>query len=691
MTFPQKHEDQPVAPALSRGSRQEESHATPLVSDPEDVETAIANLELDRAGLDARHDSSVDRFQGIIDLGTPAPSNPTPLGPPGLRDATKPNITESVDPERKFLREERPLDPITRPAIRPDRPDLGIPEPSSLAAPVSSASTESGDSFEPSDNLKHLVTDRHFIKWRSWARDKKILTDKHENILKAAPFRLHEARRKSFPSPSGTSLTIVAPSLDHPLPEYAISGRKSLPSPPDAYFTAVASIPDPPPRDVPPGTKSFPSRAPEASSATMAPIPTPLPPKYVAPRRRSLISTPEAPFTTVAPISDPRPMHVPPGTKSFPSPPEVSSAAAALIPDPLPPKYAPRGVSGSIPAMGEAEAFASHPIFPSASSPRDAVPPENTALGAPKSASMVGKITALASRPRLDAPPPRRHDDPTLPTLPPHSLDASPPPRRHDYPTSPPDRLDAQPPRRHDNPTLLTLPPRSLDASPPPRCHDYPTLPPRSIDTWDIPPESIDTSDIPPSAFCPFRKTFSCDITALPTEFTSHPARLAIVRLLELEPDNTNQLWCRRSVYTEENFEQWVEWSSPSKTHRDQRPRMKDLDKETLLKAPDLLAADKKILEDAWVEYRPYLLDKIQQALSVGCDWKRVLQRLNLAFSDSDHGYPRLKQYTEQALQDNVLIKYPLLHADVLIYHLDMSYSEKGTRNPNSTRWDHRP
>ena len=216
-------------------------------------------------------------------------------------------------------------------------------------------------------------------------------------------------------------------------------------------------------------------------------------------------------------------------------------------------------------------------------------------------------------------------------------------------------------------------------------------MPPRSIDTWDIPPESIDTSDIPPSAFCPFRKTFSCDITALPTEFTSHPARLAIVRLLELEPDNTNQLWCRRSVYTEENFEQWVEWSSPSKTHRDQRPCMKDLDKETLLKAPDLLAADKKILEDAWVEYRPYLLDKIQQALSVGCDWKRVLQRLNLAFSDSDHGYPRLKQYTEQALQDNVLIKYPLLHADVLIYHLDMSYSEKGTRNPNSTRWDHRP
>ena len=115
MTLPQKHEDQPVAPALSRGSRQEESHATSLVSDPEDVETAIANLDIDRAALDERHDPPADRSQGAIDLGTPALSNPTPLGPPELRDATKTNITESVDPETKFLRGERPLDPITRP------------------------------------------------------------------------------------------------------------------------------------------------------------------------------------------------------------------------------------------------------------------------------------------------------------------------------------------------------------------------------------------------------------------------------------------------------------------------------------------------------------------------------------------------------------------------------------------------
>ena len=463
-----------------------------------------------------------------------------PPSPPGSSNPS--DDTESVDPETKFLREARPQNPTTRPVIRPDRLDLGLGtrEPSSLAAPVSYASSESGDSFELSDTLRLVLIGRHFVKWQLWARNKKISAAKYEQIMeatRAAPDRLREAQRKSLSSLSETSPTTVAPYPDPPMPEYA------------------------------------------------------------APDRRSLISPPEAPFTTVAPISDQPPKCVAPGTKSFPSPPEASSAAVARISDFLPPEYAPPGISGRVPSMGEAGAFASRPISPFASSPRDAVPPEN-----------------------------------------------------------------------------------------------YPPSPPRSIATSDIPPETIASSDIPPSApadLWPYRKTFSCDIKALPAEFTSHSARREIESLLTLEPDNTNQLWCRRSVYTEENFEQWVEWSSPSKTHRDQRSCMKDLDKETLLKAPDLRqATDKQILEKAWVEYRPYLLDKIQQALSVGCDWKRVLQRLNLAFSDADHGYHRLKQYVARALQDDVLIKYPLLHADVLIYQLDVSYSEKGTRNPNSTRWD---
>ena len=567
MTFPQKHEDRPVAPALSRDSRQEDSYATPLVTDPEDVETAIANLELDRSGLDVRHDASMDRSQGTIGLGTSAPSNPTPLELPGLQDATRTNIIESMESKTKSFRQEQPLDPTMRPE---NRPDLGIPDPGILASPAPSTSTESGESLEPSGTLKYGLT---FEKWQSWAKEKKILKDKHEKILKEAP--LHLARQRE-------------------------ARRKSLLSPPEASSTTVAQNPDPPL------------------------------PKYDAPGRKSLLLHPEAPPPTVVSIPDPPPKYVPPGTKSLPSPPEASPATMAQNPGFLPPKFASLGVSGPIPAMEEVAAFASRPTS-------------------------------------------------TFSSLPPHCLDAS-PPRPHDYPTLPPQRLDASPPRRHDYPTL---PPQRLDASPPRRHDDLTSTP--------LPAFAPAAPGLPPSApvdLSPYRKTFSYDIKDLPTEFTTHPARLAIVNLLELESDNTNSLWCRRSVYTEENFEQWVEWSSPSKTHRDQRPCLNDLNKETLLVAPDLLEADKKTLEDAWVVYRPQLMDKVQQALSVGCDWKRVLQKLHLAFSDSNSGYPRLKQYVEQALQDNVLIKYPLLHADVLFYQLDVSYSEKGTRNPNSTRWD---
>ena len=320
MTFPQKHEDQPVAPALSRASRQEESHARSLVSDPEDVKTAIASLELDRDALDERRVASPPRYHGAIGLGTPAMNNPTPLAPPELRDATKtitvaralsdgatvqpaamtrscsassptapaadglllggwhelpphrpslaalefwetccpegmldlaphftaamtgitspsartcvgvsnePRVgqeplassylspppsppgpgsfnpsdnTESVDPETGFLREARPQNPTMRPVIRLDRLDLGTPEadPSSLAAPesyeYSYASSESGDLLEPSDTMNRIWIDRLFVKWQSWARDKKISTAKREKIMeatRAAADRLH--------------------------------------------------------------------------------------------------------------------------------------------------------------------------------------------------------------------------------------------------------------------------------------------------------------------------------------------------------------------------------------------------------------------------------------------------------------------------------------------------------------------
>ena len=582
------------------------------------------------------------------------------------------DVAPYSDPETKFLREERPLGPITRPAIRPDRPDSGFSLPSSPAPPVSLASSEFGDFLEPSDTLWLLMVDRLFGKWQVWAKKEKILKDRHEKIMREAPLRLLEARsevrRKSLSSLSDALPTTVAPNSDPPRPKRTSSGRKSSISPPDAPSTARVSFPDAPPRDVPPGTKSLSSRAPEASPTTVAPNSEPPRPKRTSSGRKSSISPPDAPSTARVPIPDPPPRDVPPGMKPLPlRAPEAPPAPLAPSPDPPLPEYAPFGRESSI-SPPDAHFTARAPIPeppprdvpPGTRSPPalniDALPPRDVPPSPPAVPSAFTEDVELDAAIRaslLDAPPPRRHDDLTSTTL--------------------PHRPDASSPRRHDDPTLQTLPPRR---------HGYPPSPPSSIAASDVPPESVDSSDL-----YPYRKTFSCDIKDLPAELASHSFHHTIECLLKSEPDSTNRYWCRRSTYTEDNFEQWVEWSPPSKTHRDERACMKDLDTDTLLKAPGLLATDKKVLEDAWGTYRPYLLDQIQQALSVGCDWKRILQRLNLAFSDPKRGYPRLEQYVGQALRDRVLIKFPLLHADVLIYQLDRTYSEKGTHNPNYTRW----
>jgi len=641
MTLPQKHEDRPVAPALSRGSRQAESHATPHGPDLEDMETATANLEIDRPGLDMRHDPFMGRSQGTIGLGTSAPSNPTSLELPGLQDATKTDITESVDPKTKGEATVRPskmqrspttsasserIQPATGPCLTPTLweawcPVGGLDSVSVLftavaasvtnltgmpygnciiepltpppSPPESSACSSIGDGLADDAQPHRLAAAAYsstirqnrqagaLREWQSWAR--------REKFLKEAPHHLarqHEAR------------------------------RKSLLSPPEASSTTVAGNPDPPL------------------------------PKYDAPDRKSLLSHPEAPPTIVVSIPDPPPKYVSPGTKSFRSPPEASPITAA---DPLLPKYAPPRVSGPVPAMGEVAAFASRPTSPSTSLPRDAVSPENIALGAPDTASMVGKIAALASRPsspKLEDIPDPGDDQPS-------------------FAASPPDRLDAPPPRRHDYSTLPPLP-ASVPAAP------------------DMSPSVL--ADV-----LPFRKTFSDAIEDLPAELNLHPSRTTIVSLLKFEPDYANQLMHRRSVYTEENFEQWAEWSPPSKAHPNEREYMRSLNKDTLLTAPNLRGTDKVALAEEWHTYRKRLLYHIQQALLAGGNWRSILNQLDIAFRDPDEGYPRLAEHIVLALRDAVLMKYPLLHADVLIYEIDGSYSQGIARfsaHSNSAVWD---
>ena len=170
-------------------------------------------------------------------------------------------------------------------------------------------------------------------------------------------------------------------------------------------------------------------------------------------------------------------------------------------------------------------------------------------------------------------------------------------------------------------------------------------------------------------------KIFSLRLEDLSPGLSSHQDRVEIEEILSGKTDHTLTRWRRRAVYTEENFDQWLEWAPVEKTHRDAFLCMNNLTKEKLLIAPFLRESDPEVIAEAWNTYRRDLIEEIQQALILGCAWKRILTKLHLAFSDTEKGYPRLKLAVDLALKDSELMQFPLLHADVFIYKLDESFA----------------
>ena len=109
-------------------------------------------------------------------------------------------------------------------------------------------------------------------------------------------------------------------------------------------------------------------------------------------------------------------------------------------------------------------------------------------------------------------------------------------------------------------------------------------------------------------------------------------------------------------MYTEDNFDQWVEWAPLGKAHLDAFTMLLKFDKKNLLIAPNLRKSEPEIVAEAWDTYRKGLLNGIQQALTMGCKWKQILTNLSLAFSDPESGYPKLQLAVKLALMDTKLM-----------------------------------
>ena len=162
----------------------------------------------------------------------------------------------------------------------------------------------------------------------------------------------------------------------------------------------------------------------------------------------------------------------------------------------------------------------------------------------------------------------------------------------------------------------------------------------------------------------------------LPAELLAVKDRANIVQLISSRVDRTKQRWRTRSLYTPENYAEWAKWQNADQPHRDAVTVGRVLlQHDQILVAPDLLSPDIETAADAWNDHRRLLLGHLRQALVVGLSWPEILVNLSSTYSDSISGYPRLVNYIHNALEAPTLLKYPLLHADLLIYQLDLSYS----------------
>jgi len=178
----------------------------------------------------------------------------------------------------------------------------------------------------------------------------------------------------------------------------------------------------------------------------------------------------------------------------------------------------------------------------------------------------------------------------------------------------------------------------------------------------------------------------------LPAELQSSKYHSIICRLLNSRVDITHDRWRHRSLYTEANWAEWTTWQSHQHTHRDANEHGRIFsDRQQMLIAPDLRSHSSRVQADAWNHYRRHLLTELRSALTVGFPWTEILRRLHTTLSDPEQGYPRLINYIQAACEDHVLLRYPLLHADVLIYQLDNSYAAGNPKYSNESctiDWD---
>lgn len=181
--------------------------------------------------------------------------------------------------------------------------------------------------------------------------------------------------------------------------------------------------------------------------------------------------------------------------------------------------------------------------------------------------------------------------------------------------------------------------------------------------------------------------------TTIPSNLLSSPSIGAIKLVLDSSIDYTLKVWHSRAFYEPSAVAEYTRWSNPaSPPHRDAPDALALLSNFDELGVPAaLLSPHPDTAAVAWHHYRGLLRNALHRAFAAGVDWRRALRSLSLLYSAPDGGHPRIASYIGRAITDAALVLTPLLHADVLIYQLDVSFAH-GSRqhglHSHNADWD---
>ena len=163
----------------------------------------------------------------------------------------------------------------------------------------------------------------------------------------------------------------------------------------------------------------------------------------------------------------------------------------------------------------------------------------------------------------------------------------------------------------------------------------------------------------------------------LPSVLLSSPSYNTIKQVLYARLDFTLRDWRTRNFYEVGAVVQYERWSDPmGQPHRDAAEALAELSDPHILGVPATMrSAHPEQSAASWDLYRRELIHCLHRAFAAGVDWRRALRALSLVYSNPEHGHPRIDQYVTSAISDRALVSHPLLHADVIIFKLDESFS----------------